>query len=299
MQSGAEERRKGVLAIIAACAIWGFAPLLYHRIKEVPALEIMAHRTLWTAVLLGGIAAAQGRLGEAKALVLGPDRWRIVAAALLIGFNWGLFIWAVTTNRAVEASLGYYILPLVSAVLGRVVLGERLRRAQVLAIFIATLAVGLLTWGLQVAPVIALALAVSFSAYSAVKRAIAAPALISVLVEVLLIGPPLMALLVWAGIRGGAWGWFGRDAYHSAMLMLMGPISGVPLMLFSYGARRVKLATAGLVAYLNPTLQLASAVLILGEPVTVWHGLALALIWAAIALYSAAAWPRERTAPSA
>ncbi len=169
------EARKGIAAIIAACAIWGFAPLLYHRIAEVPALEIMAHRTLWTAVLLGAIAAAQGRLGEAKALVTGPDRGRIVAAALLIGFNWGLFIWAVTAGRAVEASLGYYILPLVSAVLGR-----------------------------------------------------------------------------------------------------------------------VRLATAGLAAYLNPTLQLASAVWIMGEPVTVWHGVALALIWAAIALYSAAAWMKER-----
>ena len=216
------EARKGILAIIGACLIWGCAPLLYHHIKEVPALEIMAHRTLWTAVLLGAVAAAQGRLGVAKALLIGPDRARIVAAALLIGFNWGLFIWAVTANRAVEASLGYYILPLVSAVLGRVVLGERLSRAQVLAIGIASLAVGLLTWGLQVAPVIALALAGSFSAYSAVKRTIAAPALISVLVEVLLIGPPLLAVLVWAAFHGGAWGWFGRDSYHTGMLMLMG-----------------------------------------------------------------------------
>ena len=288
------EARKGIVAIFAACAIWGFAPLLYHRIAEVPALEIMAHRTLWTAVLLGAIAAAQGRLGEAKALVTGPDRGHIIAAALLIGFNWGLFIWAVTAGRAVEASLGYYILPLVSAVLGRVVLGERLRRAQVLAIGVASLAVAVLTWGLQVAPVIALALAVSFSAYSAVKRTIAAPALITVLTEVLLISPPLLAVLVWAGFQGGDWGWFGRDVWHSAMLMLMGPISGVPLMLFSYGARRVRLATAGLAAYLNPTLQLASAVWIMGEPVTVWHGVALALIWAAIALYSAAAWMKER-----
>lgn len=291
--------RSGVLAIIAACAIWGFAPTFYHYLREVPALEIMAHRTIWTGVMFALVMLAQHRGDELRRLFAGRDRGRVVAASLLIGFNWGLFIWAVTTGRAVEASLGYYILPLISAVLGFVVLKERLGAAQITAIALAALAVAVLTWGLGVAPVIALALATSFSLYSLVKKGLQGSAMIQVLAEVLVIGLPMSALLVWAAWVGGDWGWLGRDLPHSLMLMLMGPISGLPLMLFSWGAQRVKLATSGLVAYLNPTLQFLAAMLIMGEPVTRWHGLALGMIWVAIAIYSAGAWGADRRARSA
>lgn len=276
--------QKGVLSIIAACCIWGFAPLYYHALHEVPAPEMMAHRTIWTALCFGLVASLTHRWGEARALVTGPDRWRILAAALLIGFNWFFFIWAVVAGRAVEASLGYYIYPLVSAVLGVVLFGEALRGVQGFAIGLVALAVLVLTFGLGVAPVVALALAVSFALYSAAKKRIRSAAMISVLVEVLIIGPPLLAWLLWLGWQGQ--GWFGRDLYHSVMLPLAGPLSGGPLILFSYGAQRVRLATSGLTQYLNPTLQFLSAWLIMGEAVTVWHGLALALIWAAIALYT-------------
>ncbi|OZA16746.1 MAG: hypothetical protein B7Y02_02885, partial [Rhodobacterales bacterium 17-64-5] len=102
----------GILSIIAACAIWGFAPLYYHHLTEVPAVEMMAHRTLWTAICFGLVVTFAGRWGQVRGLVGGPDRWRILAAALLIGFNWFLFIWAVVAGKAVEASLGYYIYPL-------------------------------------------------------------------------------------------------------------------------------------------------------------------------------------------
>ncbi len=276
--------QKGVAAIILACSIWGFAPLYYHALSEVHAVEMMAHRTLWTAVMFGLVATLTRRWGEVRALVRGPDRWNIVAAAGFIAFNWYLFIWAITANRAVEASLGYYIYPLVSALLGVVLFGEALRGLQAVAIGLAAVAVATLTWGLGVAPVVALALAVSFAFYSAAKKRIAGSAMISVLVEVLIIAPPMVAWLVWLAVSGQ--GWFGRDLYHSALLPLAGPLSGGPLMLFSYGAQRVKLATSGLTQYLNPTLQFLSAWLILHEAVTLWHALALALVWAAIACYS-------------
>ena len=276
--------QKGVLSIIAACCIWGFAPLYYHALREVAAPEMMAHRTIWTALCFGLVVTFTHRWGEARNLVTGPDRWRIVAAALLIAFNWFFFIWAVVTGRAVEASLGYYFFPLVSALLGVVLFGEALRGAQAVAIGFAALAVAVLTYGLGVAPVLAIALAVSFALYSAAKKRIRSGAMISVLVEVLIIGPPLLAYLIWLGAQGQ--GWFGRDLYHSLMLPLAGPLSGGPLMLFSYGAQRVRLATSGLTQYLNPTLQFLSAWLIMGEVVTVWHGLALALVWSAIALYT-------------
>lgn len=276
--------QKGVLAIVLACAIWGFAPLYYHALHEVPAAEMMAERTIWTALCFGLVAGLGGRWGQVRALLRGQDRSRILAAALLIGFNWFLFIWAVVSDHAVEASLGYYIYPLVSALLGVLLFGEALRGRQALAIGLVAAAVGLLTWGLGVAPVVALALAVSFALYSAAKKRIKAPALISVLVEVLILCPPMLALTVWLGWTGQ--GWFGRDLYHTLALPLAGPLSGGPLILFSYGAQRVRLATTGLTQYLNPTLQFLSAWLIMGEVVTPWHGLALALIWAAIVLYT-------------
>lgn len=296
------EARRGVLAIVAACMIWGFAPLLYHHIAEVPALELMAHRTVWTGVMFGALILGQGRGREILRMFAGPSRGRVLAAGLLIGVNWALFIWAVNADHGVEASLGYYILPLVSAALGFLVLGERLGPWQVAGLALACLAVALLTWGLGVAPWIALALAGSFSLYSLVKKPLAASAPVVVLGEVLVIGGPMLAVLAWAGWTGGpagAWGWFGRDWAHSLWLLALGPVSGLPLMLFSWGAQRVKLATSGLVAYLNPTLQLGSAVFILGQPVTAWHGLALALIWAAIGLYSFGAWAAQAPAAAA
>lgn len=289
---------KGVLAIVAGCTVWGFAPLYYHGLAHVPALEMMAHRTVWTALSFSLLLAAQGRLGEVWALVRGPEKARVALASLLIGFNWLLFIWAIGQARAVEASIAYYIFPLIAAVIGTVVFRERPGRAQVVAVGLAALAVAVLTLGLGVAPWIALTLAVSFAAYAAVKKGMAAGAVVSVTVEVLLMTPVALALLVWA--ESGAWGadhgWFLRDGLHMALLPLSGLISGGPLILFSWGAQRVRLVTSGLVQYLNPTLQFLSAALIMGEPVTLWHGLALAMIWVALAIYSGAAWASDRAA---
>ena len=280
-----DQGKLGVAAIVAACSIWGFAPLYYHHLHEVPALEMMAHRTIWTAVLFGAWVWVSGQ--GPVLLALRAQAGRMALAAGLIGFNWLLFIWAVAGGRALEASLGYYIYPLVSAALGAVIFHERLRGLQAAAIGLAALAVGVLTFGLGVAPVVSLALAVSFAGYAAVKRGVRVPATVGVLAEVLMIAPPLLAWLIWQEAQG--LGWFGRDLYHTLLLPVAGPISGVPLVLFSFGAARVRMATSGLVQYLNPTVQFLSAWIILAEPVSPWHGLALALIWCAIALYFAGA----------
>ena len=283
--------RVGVWAIVAACGIWGFAPLYYHAMPEVSALEMMAHRSIWTGVMFAAWLGLRGELGALRALW--PQRGRVFLSAGLIGFNWLLFIWAVAGGRAVEASLGYYIYPLVSVGLGALVFHERLAGGQAWAIGLAAGAVGLLTWGLGVVPLVSLGLAFSFAAYAAVKRGLRAPALVSVLAEVLIIAPPLVLWLGWQEAQGT--GFFGRDLYHSLMLPIAGPISGLPLVLFSYGAARVSMATTGLVQYLNPSLQFLSAWVIMGEIVSPWHGIALALIWAAIVLYFSS---RARTSSS-
>lgn len=292
------EAGKGILAIVGACTIWGLATLYYKAMAHVPPLEVLAHRTVWTLVFFGVLLAVQGRFGAVPALLRGRLRGRVVLAAGIVAVNWGLFIWAIQAGHAVEASLGYYIFPLVTVCLGVLVLGERLSRGQGVAVGLACGAVLVLTWGLGVAPWVALALAFSFAPYMLIKKQLDAPVAVSVTAEVLLLLP--LAVL-WLGLAQGgvvAGGWFGADAFTTWMLPLSGLITGGPLILFSWGAQRVRLSTLGLVQYLNPTLQALSAVLVFREPFTGWHAAAFAMIWGALALYSLEGWRQERAACS-
>ncbi|MBC2835904.1 EamA family transporter RarD [Gemmobacter straminiformis] len=292
------EAGKGIVAIMAACLIWGLAPI-YYRLVDVPPMEMLAHRTLWTLLFFGLLLAVQGRFRAVPALIAGPHRLRVWLAAAIVSFNWGFFIWAVKGGYALEASLGYYIFPLVAVVLGVVVLRERLSIGQGLAVALAAAAVGVLTYGLGVAPWVALGLAFSFAPYMLLKKRLDAPAVVSVTAEVALMAPFAIGLLAmqWAGVvQGGA---FGRDAGISLLLPVTGLITGGPLILFSWGAKRVRLSTLGLVQYLNPTLQMLSAVVVFAEPFTFWHRIAFGMIWAGLAAYSFESWRQDRAARSA
>jgi len=292
------EAGKGIVAIVAACTIWGLATLYYKAMAHVPPLEVLAHRTVWTFAFFGVLLAVQGRFAAAVALVRGPVRGRVWLAAGIVAVNWGLFIWAIQTGHAVQASLGYYIFPLVSVCLGVLVLGERLSAGQGVAVGLAFGAVGVLTLGLGVAPWVALALAVTFAPYMLIKKQMAAPAAVSVTAEVMILLPLAVVWLALAhgGAVGG--GWFGADAFSTLMLPVTGLFTGGPLILFSWGAQRVRLSTLGIVQYLNPTLQAVTAVLVFREPFTGWHAVAFALIWAGLALYSVEGWRQERAARS-
>jgi len=295
-----QEATKGVLAIVGACVIWGFATLYYKAMAHVPPLEVLAHRSLWTLILFGAVLAVQGRLAEVWRLAFGPQRRQIALASAIVALNWGLFIWAIQAGYAVQSSLGYYILPLVTVVIAVVALGERLSAGQGVAVLLAGFAVGLLTWGLGVAPWVALALAFSFAPYLLLKKHMKAPAAVSVTAEVLLIAPFALGLLIWVHggglVFGRAGGVFAGTLHDSLMLPVTGLITGLPLVLFSWGAQRVRLSTLGLVQYLNPTLQAVSAVWIMGEPFSGWHALAFGLIWAALAVYSLESLRQERAA---
>ena len=198
----------------------------------------------------------------------------------MIALNWLLFIASVQQGRALEASLGYYIFPLLAVALGFLFLGERFTRLQRSRSALAALAVVVLTLGQGAAPWTALAIAATFAAYGLIKTRVRVGPVVSVFVETLLLAP---LALVWLwGMHSGAWtdlggrsgGAFGRDWATSAMLALSGPLTGGPLMLFAYAARRIPYATLGLVQYLNPTLQFAVAVALFGEPFTAWHAVA-------------------------
>ncbi|MFN3644849.1 MAG: EamA family transporter RarD [Gemmobacter sp.] len=294
------EAQRGVAALVAACTLWGLSPLYWRLLNHVPPGELLAHRTLWSFVFFAGLMAAQGRLGAVRALLAGPARGRVAAAAVFITANWFLLILSVQWGMLTEASLGYYIFPLLAVAIGVAAFGERLRGPQALAIALAAAGVGVLTVGLGAAPWIALTMATTFALYGAIKKRLVAGPVASVTAEVTLLALPAAAwiALVHAGwvSEGRAGGWLGQGAGTTLLLLGSGPVTAVPLMLFTAASRRVSMATLGLGQYVNPTLQFLVAVAILAEPFTPWHMAAFALIWAAVAVYSTAGVVQDRAA---
>ncbi|MCV3272587.1 EamA family transporter RarD [Roseobacter sinensis] len=287
------EAARGVGAMVAACCIWGLSPLYYKLLAEVPAAEVLSHRMIWSLVFFGAVLAVQRRLREViGAMNTGSALLRVVLASLMIGANWGLFIWSVQTGQTTQTSLGYYIYPLVAVVIGRIVFAERLSPVQWLAVALATLAVTLLTLGLGLLPWIALTLAGTFSIYGLLKKQMAAGPVVSVTAEVLLLVPLALMILLQSHHNGGTV--LGGDWRIFALLVFSGPMTALPLILFSYAARRLAMTTVGLLQYLNPTLQFGCAVFVFAEPFGPWHVAAFALIWTALALYSGAALRQDR-----
>jgi chloramphenicol-sensitive protein RarD len=287
------EPAKGILAMALACAVWGFSPLFYKLLVHVPPLEILAHRTIWSFVFFAAVLLLQGRL---VVLARALSSWRSAAvlgfAALMISTNWFFYISSVQLDKVIEASMAYYIFPLVSVLLGALVFRERLGRTQLLAVALAALAVIVLTAGLGVAPWIALVMAFTFGLYGVAKKSLELGPVVSVTAEVLLLSP--IAVIVLWQVHAQGQGAFGSGLSDSVLLALSGLVTAIPLILFSYATRRVSLATVGLVQYLNPTLQFFCATLIFREPFGFWHSLAFAMIWTALAIYSAATLRQER-----
>ncbi|KMW57464.1 RarD protein [Candidatus Rhodobacter oscarellae] len=294
---------QGLIALVAANVIWGLSPAFYKLIDHVPPLEVLSHRTVWSLVLFGLYLALQGRLAEITRALRAPgEGWRICVAAAMVSVNWTLFIWAVQVDRVMEASLGYFIFPLLSVLLGVVFFGEALGRAKLAAVALAGTGVLVLTVGLGVPPYLSLILAATFGAYSVLTKNARTGPVVSVTAEVLLFTP---FALVWLwGVHAHGWvaltetavGAFGTSWRDSLILVLSGPMTAGPMMLFAFGARRLQLATVGLMQYLNPTLQFLLAVAIFAEPFTRWHGIAFPLIWLALAVYSLEALRQERAA---
>jgi len=292
------EATKGVLALIATCTIWGLSGIYYKLLEHIPPIEILAHRTLWSFIFFAAFLMFQGRLA-----VLGKTVGSLRAAAVIgfaafmISINWFVFITSIQIGRAVEASLGYYIFPLVAVLLGAVVLHEKLGRAQLLAVALATIAVITLTLGLGVAPWIALVLATSFGLYGLIKKRIEAGPVVSVTAEVMLLTPIAVIVLAQVHLRGQ--GAFGTNITDSLLLAFSGLLTATPLILFSYAAKRVRLSTVGLVQYINPTLQFLVAILIFREGFSFWHAIAFGLIWVALTIYTLASLRQDRALRSA
>ena len=287
--------QQGVLAVLASCTVWGLSPLYYKALSDVAPLEVLSHRTLWSLFIFGGVLLVQGQGRALITLLRGPQAGRMALGALMISANWYTYINAIQTGHGVQASLGYYIFPLVAVVIGALAFGERLSRGQTVAVGLAGLAVAVLTIGLGVAPWVALVLALTFGVYGMVKKQLNAAPVVSVTAEVLILAPLAVAWL--AHLPGG--GQFSQSLKTSLLLAFSGVITAVPLMLFSYASRRVSMATFGLAQYLNPTLQFLCATLVFAEPFSRWHLAAFTLIWAALALYSFEALRQDRARKTA
>ena len=279
------DARRGLAAVIGAFLIWGVLPLYLRLLKPVPVLQIMAHRLVWCCLFVVAWLAVSGRLGAVRAALAAPStRWRLLASALLISSNWLIYVWAVNDGHVVEASLGYFINPLVNVLFGVLLLSERLNRAQWAAVGLAAAGVAWLTWSAGAPPWISLALAFSFSGYGLIRKTVAVEAVEGLAAETLLIVPIGAAFLIWCQWQGnGALGHASR--LIDLWLIASGLVTAAPLALFAYGARRIAYSTVGVSQYIGPTLQLLIGVFLFHEPFTTPRALGFALIWAALVVY--------------
>jgi chloramphenicol-sensitive protein RarD len=266
--------------------MWGFFPLYWPLLKPSGAVEILAHRILWSLIVVAVVVLAMRRWRSLRAtLAQRRTRWLLALAAVLITANWGTYIWGVNHDHVVETSLGYFINPLVSVLLGVLVLGERMRRLQWVAIGIAAAAVVALTVEYGRPPWVALVLAFSFGSYGLVKKKANAGALESLVVETMVVAPVALAYVVLLTATDEST--FGSEGLGHALLVVgTGLITVLPLLCFGGAATRVPLSTLGLMQYLTPTVQFVLGLVVFHEPMPAMRWVGFGLIWVALAVFT-------------
>lgn len=276
----------GILYAFAAFVLWGLFPIYFKTLHQIPAPEMLAHRMAWSLLFVAAVLVARrhwrwlGATLRERRLVL-----RFVGSAALLSGNWGIYIWAVNAGHIVEASLGYFITPLINVLFGFAFLGERLRPLQWTAVAIATAAVAWLTWQNGAPPWISLALAATFGGYGLMRKTAQIGALEGLTLETLLLFPVAVLYLSVDALAGHSH--FAHAPFGLQLLLaLSGPVTAIPLLLFGAAARRIPLSMLGLIQYATPTLQLLTGVLIYGEPFGQVRALGYGAIWIALALYS-------------
>ncbi|MDG2523784.1 EamA family transporter RarD [Stenotrophomonas sp. HITSZ_GD] len=295
------QRRQGVAITAGAFVIWGLFPVYWHLLKAVPSPLIIAHRIVWSTLLVVGWLLLTTRLAWLRRIAAQPRALGLLAlSGLSIGFNWGLYIWAINAGHVIESSLGYYINPLVSVLLGVVVLKERLRGLQWVAVGCAALGVAWLTWAAGAPPWIALGLALSFGLYGLLRKIVAVDAVAGLGVESLYLFLPALGFVLWSeqGHGGGfLQGWSLRD---DLLLAFGGVVTAVPLIAFAYGVRRIPLSLVGILQYIAPTLQLLLGVWVFHEVFDPQRAVGFVAIWIGLALFlGEGLWQSRRRAPAA
>ncbi|PTR32223.1 chloramphenicol-sensitive protein RarD [Rhodococcus sp. OK519] len=288
------EDSTGLLAGFGAYLIWGMFPIFFGLLDPAGSLEVLAHRMVWTVLLMLGVLLVLGKLGSLRGL--SARTWGLVTVATVaIAINWGTYIYAVVSGNVVEAALGYFINPLVSVLMGVVIFRERIRPAQIVALGLAAIAVVIITVDYGRPPVVALTLALSFALYGLVKKVVPLDPRTSLTAEGIVAAPFAVVYLVTVAVAGTG-SFFGNGAGHSLLLMLAGPVTAAPLLLFGLAAQRIPLTTLGLLQYLTPALQMVWGVVVMHEvmPPSRWIG--FALIWVALVVFTTDALVRARRA---
>lgn len=284
--NAADDKRSqsGALYGIAAYGLWGLFPLYFKAVAAVAPVELLAHRALWSFVMLTVIVRSMDRWGEIRRELHSPKLMLMLAvSSVLIAVNWLLFLWAVINNHVVQASLGYFINPLVNVMLGVAFFRERPRPYQLVSIAIALVGVGLYTLYLGEFPWIAMVLALTFGFYGLMRKLMPVDGLVSLTVETLCMAPFALAWLTWLGCRGEL---TGATPGLFALLMFSGPVTTIPLLFFGAAMRRLRLSTMGIIQYLSPSLQFSLAVIVFREPFSSVQLICFLFIWIAIAIYT-------------
>ena len=284
------DERRGVVAGVFCYLLWGLMPIYWKLLDEVDSLEIIAQRIIWcfvTTIIFCAIAKL-----DLPKLLRTPRAWRfLVPAAIIITINWSVYIYAVNIDHIVETAIGYYINPLVSIVLGIIVFGERLSPIKCIAVALCAVGVAFFTFNYGQFPWISIALALSFGAYGAIKKKAGYPATTALAFEsTIMVLPSIVFAIAFAHITGTHAFAANLDTTHgiylTALLILGGPATAIPLILFAKAANLIPLSLLGFIQYLSPTLALLTGVLLYGEPFTLAHAVCLGCIWTGIALVS-------------
>jgi len=283
-----EDTLRGFGFALTAYLMWGFLPLYMKAMAGIPAAEIIAHRILWSVPVALAILWALGRTADLMRALRTPSMLAMAAlTAALISVNWGIYVWAVLSGHALDAALGYYINPLFSIFLGAVFLGERMGRVQMMAIALAAVAVGVLTWEAGRLPVVALGLTLTWGFYAYLKKRLPIGPNQGFTLEVLILLPPALIYLGWLFWRGESH--FAADNIRDTALLLgCGLVTALPLMIYANGAKLLRLSTIGLMQYIAPTMIFLTAVFIFHEPFSAVRMVAFVMIWTALAIYTAA-----------
>ncbi len=281
-----QESRRGFLLGVAAYSLWGLFPLYWPLLEPAGAVEILAHRVLWSAITMALVMVALRQTSAVMAVVRDRRAFRLLAfAAVVISFNWAAYIWGVNNGRVVETSLGYFINPLVTVLMGVLVLGERLRRLQWLAVGIGALAVVVLTLDYGRLPYVALVLAFSFGSYGLAKKKAGVDAVVSLTVETAVIAPVAGAYVAWLVLTGSSS--MGSEGLgHALLFTTTGVVTAIPLLCFGAAAIRVPLVVLGLLQYLAPVIQFALGVLVFHEAMPPGRWVGFGLVWIALMIFT-------------
>ncbi len=286
----------GLAAGVTAYLLWGFLPLLFNLLHHVGAPTLVADRTIWSLLFVGVFMVVGGRTAEVRAILRDPVAVsRMAIAALVLAANWLIYVYAVESGQVLEASFGYFINPLVNVAMGVALLGERLNRWQIVSVVIAVIAIAIQAVGLGGVPYIALSLAVSFALYGYLRKTAKASSLAGLFIETLVLSPLALLYLLFTFVSQGNIGPH-ADPYSLFLLMLTGPATAIPLLLFAYAVQRLRLTTIGMLQYIAPSIAFILAITVFGEHLNAVRLGSFALIWLSLIVYTTDSVVRRRRA---